>query len=221
MRSVAPAAIVTAVSASRLHGMWGTQAVVKPAASAAAAFATSDGMSVSSALVSLTKIPIFMCAKIAHMSVRRVVTGVDDQGRSTFLSDGDAFGGDAWAEVWVTDPAQGMDAVVDPRHGTMVLEPPPGGTAWRVFQVPPDTVMREAMANAVGEIDGLEADGFHTTQTVDYVMVLEGEVALELDTGEVTLGPGDCVVQRGTRHAWRNRSDQPVKMVAVMLSTRG
>ena len=49
---------------------------------------------------------------------------------------------------------------------------------------------------------------------------LEGEIALQLDTGEVTLRPGDCVVQRGTRHAWRNRSGKPVKMMAVMLSTR-
>jgi mannose-6-phosphate isomerase-like protein (cupin superfamily) len=102
----------------------------------------------------------------------------------------------------------------------MVLEPPPGGTAWRVFHVPPDAEMRAAMASAVGTIDGMEPDGFHTTGTVDYVMVLEGEVTLELDTGEVLLGPGDCVVQRGTRHAWRNRSGGPVRMVAVMLSTR-
>jgi mannose-6-phosphate isomerase-like protein (cupin superfamily) len=49
-------------------------------------------------------------------------------------------------------------------------------------------------------------------------MVLEGDITLELDTGEVDLHPGDCVVQRGTRHAWRNRADQPVRMVAVMLS---
>ncbi len=154
------------------------------------------------------------------MAVRRVVTGVDEQGRSTFLSDGEAFGGDSWAEVWVTDPERGLDAVVDPQDGTGVLEPPAGGTAWRVFEVPPDAVMRERMAEAVGQIEGVEADGFHTTQTVDYVMVLEGEVALELDTGEVTLVPGDCVVQRATRHAWRNRSDRPVKMVAVMVSLR-
>lgn len=65
--------------------------------------------------------------------VRRVVTGVDDQGRSTFLSDGEAFGGDRWAEVWVTDPTKGLDAVVDPQDGMMVLEPPAGGSAWRVF----------------------------------------------------------------------------------------
>jgi mannose-6-phosphate isomerase-like protein (cupin superfamily) len=154
------------------------------------------------------------------MAVRRVVTGVDSDGRSVFLSDGPAFGGDQWAEVWITDPALGIGAVVDPQLGIGVLEPPAGGNAWRVFEVPPDDEMRAAMANAADTMDGIEADGFHTTETVDYVMVLEGEVALELDTGEVTLGPGDCVVQRGTRHAWRNRSGRPVRMVAVMLSTR-
>jgi len=157
---------------------------------------------------------------MAPMAVRRIVTGVDDEGRSVFLSDGVAFGGDAWAEVWITDPAVGVDAVVDPRFGTAVLEPPLGGTAWRVFEVPPDAVMRAAMSRAAGTMDGIEADGFHSTRTIDYVMVLEGEIALELDTGEVTLGPGDCVVQRATRHAWRNRSNEPVRMMAVMLSTR-
>jgi mannose-6-phosphate isomerase-like protein (cupin superfamily) len=152
------------------------------------------------------------------MGVRRVVTGIDDDGRSTFLSDGDAFGGDAWAEVWLTDPTLGLDAVVDPQFGTAVLEPPAGGTVFRVFHVPTDAQMREAMSHST--LEGIEADGFHTTQTIDYVMVLEGEISLELDTGEVTLGPGDCVVQRGTRHAWRNRTDGPVKMMAVMVSTR-
>jgi mannose-6-phosphate isomerase-like protein (cupin superfamily) len=137
-----------------------------------------------------------------------------------FLSDGDAYGGEQWAEVWITDPAAGMDAVVDPQLGTTVLEPPAGGTAWRVFEVPTDEDMRAAMAQAAGRMEGIEPDGFHTTHTIDYVMVLEGEISLELDTGEVTLHPGDCVVQRGTRHAWRNRSGKPVKMMAVMLSTR-
>jgi mannose-6-phosphate isomerase-like protein (cupin superfamily) len=156
------------------------------------------------------------------MGVRRVVTGIDDDGRSTFLSDGEAFGGDAWAEVWLTDPELGLDAVVDPQFGTAVLEPPAGGTVFRVFHVPTDAQMREAMREAMSHstIEGIEADGFHTTQTIDYVMVLEGEISLELDTGEVSLGPGDCVVQRGTRHAWRNRTDGPVKMMAVMVSTR-
>lgn len=152
--------------------------------------------------------------------MRRIVTGFDERGRSTVIADGEAFGSDAWAEVWVTDPAHGLDAVVDPHDGTTVLEPPAGGTAWRVFTVPPDAVMRSRLAETAAAIPGMEPDGFHTTDTLDYVMVLEGTIDLELDTGEVRLGPGDCVVQRGTRHAWRNRSDAPVRMVAVMLSTR-
>jgi mannose-6-phosphate isomerase-like protein (cupin superfamily) len=154
------------------------------------------------------------------VGVRRVVTGIDEQGRSTVMSDGDAFGGDAWAEVWVSDPALGIDAVVDPHDGPLALEPPVGGTAWRVFAVPPDAVLRERLARTASSIPGMEPDGFHTTSTVDYVMVLEGEIALELDTGEVALHPGNCVVQRGTRHAWRNRTDRPVRMVAVMLSAK-
>jgi mannose-6-phosphate isomerase-like protein (cupin superfamily) len=154
------------------------------------------------------------------VGVRRVVTGFDEHGHSTVVTDGAAFGGDAWAEVWVTDPQHGLDALVDPHDGTAVLEPPPGGNAWRVFTVPPDAVMRARMAEHPGVVPGVEPDGFHTTDTVDYVMVLEGEISLELDTGEVALAPGDCVVQRGTRHAWRNRGDHPVRMVAVMLSTR-
>jgi mannose-6-phosphate isomerase-like protein (cupin superfamily) len=154
------------------------------------------------------------------MGVRRVVTGIDENGRSTFVSDGPAAGSDQWGDVWLTDPARGLDAITEPSGDPLALEPPPGGTAWRVFEVPPDTVMREAMAAAVGTIPGMEADGFHTTETVDYVLVLEGEIALELDTGEVQLRPGDCVVQRKTRHAWRNRSDRPVRMAAVMVSVR-
>ena len=154
------------------------------------------------------------------MAVRRVVTGVDEQGRSVFLSDGPAHGGDRWAEVWTTDPVLGLDAVVDPNDGPLALEPPAGGSAWRVFEVPPDAVMRERIAETAASIPGMEADGFHTTETVDLVMVLDGEIALELDTGEVRLRPGDCVVQRRTRHAWRNRSGRPVRMMAVMVSLR-
>ena len=89
-----------------------------------------------------------------------------------------------------------------------------------MFEVPPDAVIRERMAANAGAVPGLEPDGFHTTDTVDYVMVLEGEIFLELDTGEVLLHPGDCVVQRSTRHAWRNRTGAPVKMAAVMISLR-
>ena len=154
------------------------------------------------------------------MSVRRVVTGVDEAGRSTVLSDGDAFGGDTWGEVWAIDPAHGVEALADPHEGPMVLDPPAGGLAWRVFSLPPDAVMRERLREVATVIPGMEPDGFHVTETVDLVMILDGEISLQLDTGEVALHAGDCVVQRGTRHAWRNRGDRPVRMMAVMLSPR-
>ena len=61
--------------------------------------------------------------------------------------------------------------------------------------------------------------GMHTTRTIDYGIVLSGEIYLELDEGEVHLTPGDVVVQRGTRHAWRNRSAEPCKIAFVLISS--
>lgn len=66
----------------------------------------------------------------------------------------------------------------------------------------------------------LEPDGMHTTPTVDYGLVLQDEIVLELDDGQCTqLSAGDIVIQNGTRHAWRNRSDKPVTMAFVLIGT--
>jgi len=66
-----------------------------------------------------------------------------------------------------------------------------------------------------------DSPGMHTTQTVDYGIVLEGEVWLEVDDGkEVHLKPHDVIVQNGTRHAWRNKSDKPVKIAFVLIGAR-
>jgi mannose-6-phosphate isomerase-like protein (cupin superfamily) len=154
------------------------------------------------------------------MAVRRVVTGVDGTGRSVFLSDGDADGRAAFGTegLWLTDPARGLDAVAGPDTAYATLEPPPGGTSWRVFDLPTDEAVAEYLAGQ-GVADA-DAAGFHTTETIDYVMILDGEVTLELDDGSVDLKAGDCVVQRGTNHAWRNHSGRPVRMMVVMVSTR-
>ena len=72
-------------------------------------------------------------------------------------------------------------------------------------------------------VDHLEMEnlGMHTTDTVDYEFVISGEVVLELDDGaEVTLRPGDTVVQNGTRHAWRNRTDKPAVLVVVLVGAK-
>jgi len=78
----------------------------------------------------------------------------------------------------------------------------------------------EFAQNAPGLAERFEMEnpGMHTTDSIDYDVVLEGEIVLELDDGkEVTLRPHDVVVQNGTRHAWRNRSDKPAKMLFVLV----
>jgi mannose-6-phosphate isomerase-like protein (cupin superfamily) len=96
---------------------------------------------------------------------------------------------------------------------------PPGGLRWVVVDLPPDKVTREHLATQ--PVPGMEKDGFHQTPTIDFVMILDGDLTLELDDGSVELHAGDCVVQQGTRHAWRNRSDRPVRMAVVVLSQHG
>lgn len=145
--------------------------------------------------------------------VRRVVTEVVD-GRSRVVVDGPAPSG--WCEdLWVTMPAAPLG--VDPVTIQDGLEPPAGGTRFRIATLPPDAVMRAALAEH--KTEGVDAQGFHATKTVDYVLVLDGPVELELDDGSVLLQPGDCVVQRGTNHAWRNRNEGPIRLLTVMVST--
>ncbi len=102
------------------------------------------------------------------------------------------------------------------------------------FTLPPEAVaapeninfeaaLNEAAEKLPGLTDVFEPDhpGMHTTDTVDFEVVLSGEITLELDDGaEVTLKPGDTVVQNGTRHAWHNRGDVPVVIAAVIIGAQ-
>jgi mannose-6-phosphate isomerase-like protein (cupin superfamily) len=164
------------------------------------------------------------------MHIRRVVTGQRADGRSVFVSDQQvepvAIGGLEFHRLWGSDalvhlPTDGTDA--QPR----LYFPPAGGFRFAFFSLPPASAPRPSPANVITEMqaklpglaDVLERDnpGMHTTDTVDFDVVISGEVWLELDDGaEVRLGPGDCVVQNGTRHAWRNKSDKPC-LIAVAL----
>jgi quercetin dioxygenase-like cupin family protein len=129
--------------------------------------------------------------------MRRVITG-DVDGRSRVIVDGDAPVVGDIDEIWAASPAVPMG--VDPVEWENTLEPPPGGIRFRVAAIPP------------------HSPRFHVTDTVDYLYVLDGDLTLELDDGEVVLHPGDTVVQRRTSHAWRNDNDFPVRLVAVMVS---
>ncbi|MDR6989203.1 mannose-6-phosphate isomerase-like protein (cupin superfamily) [Paenarthrobacter nitroguajacolicus] len=146
------------------------------------------------------------------MATRRIVTEEVD-GRSKVSSDVQIESQYWLDELWVTTPDEPMGT--DP--GMPALNVPAGHSLFRVCHLPPDAVMREAFAAGSGS--EVEADGFHRTQTVDYVFVLDGPVELVLDDSSVTVQPGDCVVQRGTNHAWRNFGDQPIRLIAVLTGT--
>jgi mannose-6-phosphate isomerase-like protein (cupin superfamily) len=177
------------------------------------------------------------------MQIRRVVTGLDADGRAVIASDAAAprshdlvhVPGMSTAMLWATGPdepirADGADPTPSVRHQL----PAPGGTCFLIVRFPPDTVFRDpGFDQAAAEAEQQMASpgipelfepgnpGMHTTESVDYGVVLDGEVWLELDDGRLTrLGRGDTVVQNGTRHAWRNLGEVPVTMAFVHVGAR-
>ena len=143
---------------------------------------------------------------------RRIVTGHDASGKSVVLSDAPApktidVGTAAFHEIWLTAETPVPIAATEetePTDHRARVPPPADGVGVRFTEMAP----------------GAESP-MHRTETVDVGVVLEGETWLLLDDGsETRVGVGDAVVQRGTMHAWANRSDQPVRMLFVMIDGR-
>ena len=175
---------------------------------------------------------------------KRVVTGHDPDGRAVVLSDAAPTrvhqvggpGGPTFFEVWNTreTPVTIERRAQEPLEAGLVLAPPSDGTRLRVIDFPPETeALRQLMAAqasaAFSEMGGADAARnhagaphplMHRTQTVDYGIVLEGELTLVLDRGETTVRAGDIVIQQGTNHAWANRSGQRCRVAFVMLDAR-
>jgi quercetin dioxygenase-like cupin family protein len=139
---------------------------------------------------------------------RRIVTGHDASGKSIVVSDAPTpktldIGTAAFHEIWITDatPAPIAAREGEPTDRPVRVPPPAGGVMVRFTEMEP----------------GAESP-MHRTETVDVGVVIEGETWLLLDDGsETRVGPGDAVVQRGTMHAWANRSDRPVRMLFVLI----
>ncbi len=164
--------------------------------------------------------------------VRRIVTVDDESGKSVAIHDGPspdvrtdpARPGFSSTRIWVTErtPARilGVRETVDAPH---TIEPPPGGSVCRAVTFPPDESYRgrvgarevQAFFAVMGSPGASRYNGgarhpyMQKTRTLDFCLILEGEVTLVLDTEEVQLQAGDTVVQRGTSHAWSNRSGKP------------
>ncbi len=177
--------------------------------------------------------------------MRRVVTGHDAAGKSVFVFDDEpslqathSATGAQLTEVWGTVEVPSVpDSGDDPTIVEHQYFPAPGGTAFVVVRFAPAARGEQAAASGVdveaatkefyGHFRGLgdlmEPDhpGMHTSQTVDYIVILSGEIDLELDYGETRrLKAGDLIVQNGTRHAWRNPGDVDCVAVAVLVGAR-
>ena len=164
-------------------------------------------------------------------ALRRIVTGNNNQGRSHIVSDGPPFEFGTLTELWATESAPAGYGSDDEVAGRRVkLEPPQDGTIFRFFRIDPEDpnksreeVDREvAAAFSVVEAEHCRPDTsrhprMNTTSTVDYVVLLQGEVTLLLDDDEVDLKPFDTVVQRGTNHAWINKTSEPALLVGILV----
>ncbi len=141
--------------------------------------------------------------------MRRVITANNEAGRSCIQLAEEAT---AHQCLWQSDPARPLG--FDPGHGQPSLEIPAGAAKFVFVELPPDEVMQGYFEQGIPLHD---EEGFHRTGTIDYVIVLDGPLTLVLDEGEIELQPGDCVVQRDTRHAWRNRTDRSIRMLSVLV----
>lgn len=173
---------------------------------------------------------------------RRIVTGHDSTGKAIIQEDGPVpryqqIGGTVgpmFHEVWNT---RAMPVPIDAASGEppeegIQLAPPRNGTRIRVLDIPPDgdhldNMTPEQARAHFAEVGAGDAASFtgkesrhahmHRTETVDYGIVLEGEIVLIVDEGETTVRAGDIVIQRGTNHGWANRTDKNCRIAFILI----
>lgn len=173
---------------------------------------------------------------------RRIVTGHDAQGKAIIQEDAppprvQRIGGETgpmFYEVWNTreTPALIDRSSGEPPEQGIVLAPPKNGTRIRVLDIPPeDPGLQEltaeeriahfaeiGAADAVAEGGGSQRHAYmHRTETIDYGIVLDGEITLVMDEGETTVRAGDIVIQRGTNHGWANRSGRNCRIAFILI----
>jgi hypothetical protein len=168
--------------------------------------------------------------------VRRVLTGHDADGKSIFLMDGSApnvkemasMPGLALTDLWETKGAPARnEGAADNADRPVRLEPPANGTILRIVEFPPDSAWRgrtdgRAGFDSIGAGHAQDAHSsdpmMHRTASVDYIIVLKGEIYAIMDRGETLLKAGDILVQRGTNHSWSVRGSEPCIIAAVLVS---
>ncbi|HTJ94713.1 MAG TPA: cupin domain-containing protein [Pararobbsia sp.] len=172
------------------------------------------------------------------LPVRRIVTHNDEQGQSYVLKDGAATNTlGLLTELWTTSGGAHDHATTDDAGAASIsLGPVSRGTVFRYFQIPPESasahLSREEKQKIWDDLfkswnaphaqpDTSRDPGMHATETTDYIILLSGQITLVLDKEEVTLKPLDCVIQRGTNHAWVNRGSEDALLMAVLVDAKG
>jgi mannose-6-phosphate isomerase-like protein (cupin superfamily) len=171
-------------------------------------------------------------------TTRRIVTGHDDGGKAVVLMDGAAPNtvvrpgtGSVTSLVWVTDETPALMAgSADRADRTIGIPPPPNGSIFRVVDFQPNAPegadpakQKEVLATMGGATYHAHGGGparhpfMHRTRSIDYAIVLQGEIDMLLDDSEVHLKAGDVLVQQGTNHAWVNRSGQVCRIAFVLI----
>lgn len=162
---------------------------------------------------------------------RVIITGTSKAGKSIVLEEAHAtLTGPGNFDFWQTKPGQSPH---DPAFGRAPMKffPQPDGTMFRLFTIPPENpklspadvaAMQDWFFREVGDpearVDTRRHPMMHTTPTVDYILLLSGEISLLLDEGEpIKLKPFDAVVQRATNHSWVNTGKEPALLMCVMV----
>jgi hypothetical protein len=170
---------------------------------------------------------------------RRVVTAIDADGQSFIAEDGASppefvLPGSTYrsTNMWRTHAAPGAIEAPDDIAEHRGVLPPNRGTVLRVIDFPPigdaTPEQRAALVKAVFAAlypdadhheDSARSASMHTTDTIDYAIVLEGEIVAVMDRDETLLRAGDILIQRGTAHGWENRSDRPARIAFVLIDS--
>ncbi len=181
-----------------------------------------------------------MSAPAGPQPIRRVITGKDASGKAVVLFDGPASNvrlrketGAAATFLWLSESTPADISRTDDAVAQYTAIPPPAnGTIFRIVEVAPeanitaDYETRLRHARQMGIVpEGPTRDhprhpGMHRTRTLDYAIILSGEVDMLLDDSEVHLKPGDVVIQQGTNHAWVNRGVEPCRIAFILIDAK-
>lgn len=171
--------------------------------------------------------------------IRRIVTGHDASGKAVITINDLAPNSveiKGWPGLWVTELWTTDEMPVDNSGNTdrgarpLRHDPTPNGTIFRVVEFPPESKTAGIDAKAAFEHlgshtkpraeDTAKHPSMHKTNSVDYLVVIAGEMWMVMEEGEVLLRQGDCIVQRGTNHAWVNKSDRPCLLAAILVDAK-